>query len=132
MERREFEQLVDEGFDLLPEWVKGKIKNVAILIEDEPSPQIRTQEGLTNDETLLGLYHGIPLTARDSSYGIGMTMPDTITLYQKPIEEEAGSNPAAVQKVIAETVWHEVAHYFGMDEDAIAQREHDETNSTQE
>ncbi|MDO8561236.1 MAG: metallopeptidase family protein [bacterium] len=132
MEKQKFESLVEDGFVLLPEWVRKKIKNVAILVEDEPSREIREQERLADDETLLGLYQGIPLSARGENYGIGMTMPDTITLYQKPIEEaaldmlrvyETRNFEEAVRKVIADTIWHEFAHHFGMDEGEVRERE---------
>ena len=123
MEKREFESLIENGFALLPEWVRKKIKNVAILVEDEPSREIRKQEHLADDETLLGLYQGIPLSARGENYGVGMTMPDTITLYQKPIEEAAEEDGIEIKKVIADTIWHEFAHHFGMDEKEVRERE---------
>jgi predicted Zn-dependent protease with MMP-like domain len=121
--RKEFERLVAEGFERLPEWVREKIRNVALLVEDEPSAEVRKQEGLTEEETLLGLYHGIPLSARGEHYGVGMTMPDTITLYQLPIEDEAAESGKDVRDVIAETVWHEFAHHFGVDEGEVRRRE---------
>jgi predicted Zn-dependent protease with MMP-like domain len=143
MDRETFEKLVPKGFALLPEKVRKKIDNVAILIENEPSPEVRKREGLRPHETLLGLYSGIPLTVRDSSYGIGGIMPDTITLYQLPIEDEAralyfGSQKKRYQssdsakdaelaeyikKVVADTIWHEIAHHFGMDEKEVRKRE---------
>src|SRR3990167_5160194 len=89
MPREEFEKLIEEGYEQLPQWVREKIKNVAVLAEDEPSQEDREAESLGDDETLLGLYKGVPLSARGEEYGIGMTLPDTITLYQIPIEEEA-------------------------------------------
>lgn len=85
MRKREFEKLVEEGFERLPEWVRGKIQNVALLIADEPSEADRRDQGLEEDETLLGLYKGIPLSERGSHYGEGMVMPDTITLYKRPL-----------------------------------------------
>ncbi len=123
MERKGFEKLIDEGFALLPEWVRKKIKNVAILVEDEPSCEVRKLEHLADDETLLGYYQGIPLSARGENYGVGATMPDTITLYQKPIEEAAEEDDTDVKKVIADTIWHEFAHHFGMDEGEVRDRE---------
>ena len=123
MEKQEFEELISDGFALLPEWVRKKIKNVAILVEDEPSREIRKQEHLADDETLLGLYQGIPLSARGENYGVGMTMPDTITLYQKSIEEAAEEDGIEIKKVIADTIWHEFAHHFGMDEKEVQKRE---------
>ncbi|OHB20340.1 MAG: hypothetical protein A2854_01130 [Parcubacteria group bacterium RIFCSPHIGHO2_01_FULL_56_18] len=123
MRREEFEQLIEEGFEKLPEWVRAKIKNVALLIEDEPSPEVRKKEGLSKDETLLGYYHGIPLSERGEYYGIGGTMPDTITLYRLPIEDVAEEDSLPVAQVITETIWHEFAHHFGMDEHEVRVRE---------
>ncbi len=123
MDREAFEKLVEEGFFLIPEKFRARIKNVALLVEDEPSDEVRMQEGLSEDETLLGLYQGIPNTARGDTYGIGLTLPDTITLYQTSIEEAALEDGEDVRKVIAETIWHEYAHYFGMDEDEVRFRE---------
>jgi predicted Zn-dependent protease with MMP-like domain len=131
MRRKKFEKLIVEGFNQLPEWVRQKIKNVALLVEDEPPQEDREAEGLSDDETLLGLYKGIPLSARGENYGVGMTLPDTITLYQIPIESEAQELTRsdivtledAVRKVVAETIWHEFAHHFGMDEGEVGKRE---------
>jgi len=124
MPRKDFEKLVGQGYEKLPQWVREKIKNVALLVEDEPSQEDRVAEGLGDDETLLGLYKGIPLSARGGEYGVGMTMPDTITLYQVPIEEAAQEDGLPVAQVIAETIWHEFAHHFGMDEHEVQDREH--------
>jgi predicted Zn-dependent protease with MMP-like domain len=123
MPRTEFEKLVAEGFERLPKWVQEKIKNVALLVEDEPSAEVRRREGLRGNETLLGYYHGVPLSARGGYYGVGPTMPDTITLYQKPIEEAAGADRMDVRDVVADTIWHEFAHHFGMDEGEVQARE---------
>lgn len=123
MERDAFEKLAEEGFLLIPEKFRERIQNVALLIEDEPSEEVREREGLTEDETLLGLYQGIPNTARGDSYGIGPTLPDTITLFRLPIEEAAREDAEDIRKVIAETIWHEFAHYFGMDEEEVRLRE---------
>ncbi|HTR19105.1 MAG TPA: metallopeptidase family protein [Candidatus Paceibacterota bacterium] len=125
MSREKFEKLVGEGYEQLPEWVRKKISNVAILVEDEPSDEDREEQGLGEDETLLGLYKGIPLSARGETYGVGMTLPDTITLYQLPIEEAAEEDGIPVAQVIAETIWHEFAHHFGMDEHEVRLRESD-------
>ncbi len=134
MNREEFEKLVQEGFLLIPEKFRERIQNVALLVEDEPSEEVRRQEGLSEHETLFGLYQGIPATVRGDAYGIGPTVPDTITLFKLPIEEAALLRPGlregtavgsseAVRKVVAETIWHEFAHYFGMDEDEVRFRE---------
>ena len=127
MPRDAFELLVAEEFPTaVPEDFRDKIKNVAFLIEDEPSLALRMEEGLSPNETLLGHYRGIPHTARGDFYGMGATMPDTITLFALPILElarEMGGSEAAVRQVIRDTIWHEVAHHFGMDESAVRRRE---------
>ncbi len=130
MTREEFEQLIGEEFEAaIPEQFRSHIKNVGFLVEDEPDEETRTLEGLGPSETLLGLYRGIPYPARGDWYGMGTTMPDTITLYQKPIEEEALHEGGDIRKVIRETIWHEVAHLFGMDEHQVRRREDDRDNS---
>ena len=123
MKRDEFEKLVAEGYEKLPDWVREKIKNVALLVEDQPSPEDRQTEDLSDNETLLGLYKGVPLSARGDMYGVGMTMPDTITIYQMPIEEAAIEEKKDVRDVVAETISHEFAHHFGMDENEVRERE---------
>ncbi len=123
MSREEFDTLVQEGFLLIPEKFRERIQNVALLVEDEPSEEVRIREGLSEHETLLGLYQGVPATVRGDSYGIGPTVPDTITLFKLSIEEAAENVPEEVRKVVAETIWHEYAHYFGMDEDEVRFRE---------
>lgn len=130
-----FERLVEEGFEQLPAWVREKIKNVAVLVEDEPSDEVRKEAGLSVDETLLGYYRGVPLTARGDLYGVGMTLPDTITIYKEPTldmaaeecPEHANEEQFAehVRRIVADTVWHEFAHHFGMDEEAVRAREHE-------
>ena len=123
MLRSEFEKLVAEGFERLPQWVREKITNVALLIEDEPSKEDRKAEKLSDDETLLGLYKGIPLSERGEHYGVGATMPDTITLYQRPIQQAAKEDGVAIAQVVADTIWQEIAHHFGMDEGEVRERE---------
>jgi predicted Zn-dependent protease with MMP-like domain len=133
MNREDFEKLVAEGYEQLPEWAKNKVKNVALLVEDEPTEEVRAFHRLTEHETLLGHYHGIPITARVEEYG-GLVMPDTITIYQEPIlnaaEEECPPEASDdvylehVRRIVSETVWHEYAHYLGMDEEEVRHREH--------
>lgn len=124
MTREEFELLVEEEFErAIPEKFRPHIKNVAFLVDDEPSKEIREKEGLGPNETLLGYYHGVPTPARGDWYGLGATMPDTITLFINPILEEAAESGHDVRKVIRDTIWHEVAHHFGMDEHEVRRRE---------
>lgn len=132
MSEHEFEQIAEGEWARMPERFKREIVNVALLIEDEVSEEIRELEGLEEGDTLLGLYQGIPLTERGSEYGVGMTMPDTITLYRLPILEEAEEMDRAfrdaVRIVVRETLWHEVGHYFGLPEHEVNEREDEGTN----
>ncbi len=124
MTREEFEKLIVEEFPhAVPERYRQYLQNVAFLIEDEPSHETRVEEGLGEDETLLGLYRGVPATVRGDYYGVGPTLPDTITLYQWPIEDAAEEDKLPVRQVIRETIWHEVAHHFGFDEREVRERE---------
>jgi len=123
MDSQKFEKLVADGYDRLPEWVRAKISNVALLIEDEPSKEVRKREKLSDDESLLGYYHGIPLSARGSAYGVGITMPDTITIYRLPTLEMHEETGQPIPEIVADTVWHEFAHHFGMDEHEVRARE---------
>lgn len=125
MTHDEFEALVAREFEqAIPEKFRPHIKNVAFLVEDEPSAEVRKREGLVGDETLLGYYHGIPTPERGDFYGMGTTMPDTITLYRLPILQAAEEDGLTVAQVVRETIWHEVAHLFGMDEEEVRHREH--------
>ena len=105
--RRRFEQLAAEALDKLPAWVHERLENVEVTVEDEAPP---------GQPTLLGFYHGVPLTERGSGYT--WALPDRITLFQGPIERQAGS-PRDLKRVIGETVIHEVAHFFGITEDRL-------------
>lgn len=113
MTREEFEKVIAEEFPkAVPEKFHHLLKNVAFLADDEAP-----------GGNLLGLYHGISHVDRGDHYGIGGTLPDTITLYQKTIEEHAAETGFHVAQVVRETIWHEVAHYLGYDEDQINERE---------
>lgn len=133
MSEQEFEQIALAEWNRIPERFKRKVENVAFLIEDEPSETLRAQEALEEIESLLGLYQGIPLSERGSEYGVGMTLPDTITLFRLPILEEAEAMDRAfrdaVRIVVRETLWHEVGHYFGLPEEAVHEREEEGTSS---
>lgn len=123
MTKTAFETLVAEGFNAIPERFRALVKNVTLVVEDEPSGEVRAEEGLADDETLFGLYVGVPHTERGDAYGIGVTLPDAITIYQKPIEEEADGDPALIREIVRDTVWHEIAHHFGLGEPEVRERE---------
>ncbi len=136
MNEPEFAAIMQSEWDAMPEKYKAHVENVALLVEDEPSEELRALEGLEEGETLLGHYHGIPNTERGSEYGVGATLPDTITLYRLPILDEAqeltddhtSQFKSNVAKVVRETLWHEIGHYFGFDEEPINHREAEGTN----
>ena len=136
MNEQEFIAITQSEWDAMPEKYKSHVENVALLVEDEPSEELRALEGLEDAETLLGHYHGIPNTERGSEYGVGVTLPDTITLYRLPILDEAevltddhtNQFKSNVAKVVRETLWHEIGHYFGFDEEPINRREAEGTN----
>jgi predicted Zn-dependent protease with MMP-like domain len=116
---------------------RERIQNVAVLVEDEPSEEVRKLEGLEEEDTLLGLYLGVPQTVRGEGYGVGVTLPDTITIYRLPAlleaeevlaREKTGDLNNAVRKVVQDTIWHEVGHYFGYDDLHIESREEEGTN----
>lgn len=123
MDTQAFESLVsDVGFSPVPERFRHMISNVAITIEDEPDQATRSDMKLPDNETLLGLYHGLPLASRGEGYGYG-NLPDKITLYRLPIIREAEEDGLPVRRVIEETIWHEVAHHFGLNDDEVEKRE---------
>jgi predicted Zn-dependent protease with MMP-like domain len=112
-----FERLVVEALDSLPPFFQEKMNNVEVLVEDEPDPELLTEMEMDpTEDTLLGLYQGIPLTER---YNYNLVMPDTITLYQKPIEAVAGGNFDRIRDEVRHTVIHEIAHHFGIDDDRL-------------
>lgn len=102
-----FEDLVEDALEGLPDWVKERLENVEILIEDEP-PDERPN--------LLGLYEGIPLTERGQNY-FGV-LPDRITLFQESLEDEARDDED-LKRVVRDTVVHEIAHFFGISDDRL-------------
>lgn len=123
MSREEFEQIVIDELAKVPEQFQHRIKNVVFVVEEETTAETRRENHLTIGQDLLGQYRGVPLIARGDNYGIGMTLPDVITVYQGPIERSAGGDPARVRTIVRETVFHEVAHYLGMSEVEVAQWE---------
>ena len=109
----EFDRLVAAAYSRIPGRFRRRLKNVALVVAPEPSPQQLARGRVPRGGTLLGLYEGRPLTTR--SVFDSFTMPDRITIFQGPHERLAQS-PAHLAKMVEDTVWHEVAHYFGMDE----------------
>ncbi|MEK7160748.1 MAG: metallopeptidase family protein, partial [Patescibacteria group bacterium] len=102
-----------EAIDEIPSDFLAQMKNVAVVVEDEPSQEQLEKLRLRKDTALLGLYEGVPQTRRNAAYG--MVLPDKITIFKNPIELVA-STPAEIKKIVQDTVRHEIAHHFGSDE----------------
>lgn len=115
---------MQEAFLRLPEKFRTLVKNVALLTEDVVSEKTRRELKLASNRELLGLYRGVPRTERHNDSGFAF--PDTITLYKRPIEEHARETGKALPDVIYETLWHEIGHHFGLDEDGVQRREREE------
>ena len=111
-----FRQLVARALDDLPDWVRDRMDNVAIVVEPWPSTSQMLTPGVPRAGLLLGLYEGVPLTKRGRGYGL--TPPDRITLFQGPLELCA-RDPEALTQLIRRTIVHEVAHHFGFSEARI-------------
>ena len=103
----EFEEHVRRAVDSLPDELRRAMENVAIVVEEENA----------EDSDVFGLYTGVPLTERGSGYA--GSLPDTIEIYRRPLEEEFGDDPSLLEEEIRITVLHEIAHHFGIDEDRL-------------
>ncbi len=113
---KEFEELVNKAMDSIPSLYQKNLNNVAITIEDEPSQQQRQELALRCNETLFGLYQGIPLTRRGAGYNL--VIPDRITLFKLPMVA-VSNNLAELAEQVRHTLWHEIAHYYGLNHEQI-------------
>jgi predicted Zn-dependent protease with MMP-like domain len=111
----EFEDLLTEAIEAIPKPYRDHLQNIAFLLEDEPTPQQRDQLRLYPNETLFGLYEGVPLPQRG---GMQKLLPDKITIFKTPLLA-ASRGRAQLRHNIGHTVWHEVAHYYGLDHQRI-------------
>ncbi|OGL36551.1 hypothetical protein A3F38_03050 [Candidatus Saccharibacteria bacterium RIFCSPHIGHO2_12_FULL_48_21] len=107
---REFEDIVGDGIDAIPKLYQKHLRNVAFIVEDSPSPDQLRQLGLHCNQLLFGLYEGVPLPAR---HGTTKLLPDKITIFKKPLEA-ISSNIDQLREQVRHTIWHEVAHYYGL------------------
>lgn len=105
-----FQELIDKAFDSLPKTHRDRVQNVAILFADVPSPEQRYELQLRHDQTLLGLYQGIPLSKRQGQQPL---LPDRITLFKLPLMMHANNEQTLLEE-IRHTLWHEIAHYYGL------------------
>ena len=120
MTRAEFERLVAEAVELIPRRFRREMKNLALVVEEEPSAELLDEMEIEPPDSLYGLYQGVPLPER--SWGYGNQLPDRITIFQRPIEEDC-DNEDEMRAMIGETLIHEVGHYFGMSEEQIEEIE---------
>lgn len=111
-----FNNLIAESLDELPEEYTSRLNNVLITYEHDPSPAQREKLNLRCNETLFGLYEGIPLPARGSGYN--MVLPDKITIFKNPMLH-ATHDDTSLKAQVKHTLWHEIAHYFGLNHDRI-------------
>jgi predicted Zn-dependent protease with MMP-like domain len=116
MTRGEFERLVDRALRKLPRAFKEQLANIAVVVEDWADDETLAEMGIEPPDTLYGLYRGVDLTHRDSFYG--NVLPDTVTIYQGPIEEDCATEEEMAE-VVRETVIHEIGHYFGLDDETM-------------
>jgi predicted Zn-dependent protease with MMP-like domain len=120
MTRQRFTRLVEEALEEIPRRFRAAMKNVAVVVEDEPPEEILEEMEMDPEDTLFGLYQGTPLTER--GWGYGNALPDRISIYQGPIED-ACEDEDEIRTCVAETVIHEFGHYFGMSEEEIEEIE---------
>jgi predicted Zn-dependent protease with MMP-like domain len=119
VENQQYEELVSEAIDAIPELYKKHLQNMGFMIEDEPTPEQRVQLHLYPNETLFGLYEGVPLPQRN---GVLKILPDKITLFKNPMLA-ATNSIKELKELIRHTIWHEVAHYYGLDHKRIHELE---------
>ncbi len=119
MDDRKFEKLVAAGIDAIPKQFISRLNNVAIVIEDEPTPSQLQSGHVHPGWTLFGLYEGVPQTQRTN---YTLVLPDKITIFKNPIVA-AARDSADLKAIVANTVWHEIAHHFGLGEAEVRRRE---------
>ncbi len=120
MTREHFTRLVEEALRDIPPRFRAEMRNVAVVVEDEPPPDVLEEMEVPPEDTLFGLYQGTPLPER--GWGYGNTLPDRISIYQGPIVD-ACEDDDEIRDCVAETVIHEFGHYFGMSEEEIEEIE---------
>ena len=120
MKRKAFERLVQDALATIPPNFREAMSNLAIVVEDEPSPDLLEEMEIEPPDTLFGLYQGVPLTERRWDHG--NALPDRILLFQGPIERDSDDEDDLVVG-IGETLIHEIGHYFGLSEEEIEEIE---------
>jgi predicted Zn-dependent protease with MMP-like domain len=118
MELDEFTRLVSDALEGLPREFLDRLENIQVDVEEWPSAEELLEAGMDAGDRyqLLGLYHGVPLTDRSSQY---MAFPDRITIYMRPLLAFAGDQDSAIAEQVRHTVVHEIAHYYGIDDERL-------------
>ena len=109
----DFDRIVERALHNIPARFRSRMNNVAVVVENEPAPALLKARGVSPGSTLLGLYEGQPLTHR--SVFAPFRLPDRITVFQGP-HERIAPNREALERLVEQTLWHEIAHHFGMNE----------------
>lgn len=118
LSRKQFEQVVADALKGIPAELRAALDNIEVAVEDWPSLQQLADAGLDDDDLLFGFYHGTPLPERSPL--VPYALPDLISIFQGPLEEACESEDE-LKDEIRRTVVHEIAHYFGFDEDRLAE-----------
>jgi len=119
MNKIQFEELISQALKKIPYHFLNKMGNIAIVSQDEPTEFQKEKSGYSSGGCILGLYEGVPQIKRGY---YNRAAPDKITFFKKNIERAAGNNAQRIKEVIEETVWHEIGHHFGLNEDEIRKR----------
>lgn len=116
MARIDFQVILRQALDDLPELFRQALENVAVVVEDRPPDWLLDELGIPPEDTLYGFYHGVPLPER--SVSLSGNLPDKISIYREPLEEDF-PRPTELRRQIRLTLLHEIGHYFGMGEEEL-------------
>jgi predicted Zn-dependent protease with MMP-like domain len=116
MTQIEFEALITQALQHFPQYFRDKMKNVAVVIQNDPDEFQKRQLGYSSGNCILGLYEGVPQIKRQNYNSVA---PDKITFFKNNIERIANNEPDIIKQLIIETLWHEIGHHFGMDEKEV-------------
>jgi len=114
---QEFDELIQRALEVLPQQYIKNLNNVAITYADDPTPEQLARNHVDSHHLLLGLYEGIPQTSRYAASYTGV-LPDKITIFKNPIRYLAHDDASFFEQ-IKRTVWHEIAHHYGLGHDRI-------------
>lgn len=117
----DFEKLIVDSYNELPDKVKNKISNVAFLVEDDIRSRRYGEKNIKYSGLLLGLYEGIPRTKRGENYM--NVLPDKITIFKNPIENICRGDEEKIKEMVYQVLWHEIGHHFGFGEEGIRRLE---------